>query len=83
MIFLEYTPSILILYASVSKTSEKTNNSGLKTSLPQFRKSIYTKEVIDFILEQVSTGEMTINEVVERYSIPKTTLYKWFSKYKK
>ena len=52
-----------------------------KTSAPQFRKNIYTKEVIDFILEQISTEEMTKNQVIERYRIPKTTLYKWISKY--
>jgi hypothetical protein len=52
-----------------------------KSSLPQFRKNIYTKEIIDFILEQISNGKMTKNEVIERYRIPKTTLYKWISKY--
>ena len=38
-----------------------------KTTLPQFRKNIYTKEIIDFILEQISTKKMTINEVIEKY----------------
>ena len=64
----------LILYAPPSAIIEK--------RLPQFRKNIYTKEIIDFILEQVSTGKMTKNEVIEKYRIPKTTLYKWISKYK-
>lgn len=68
----------LILYAPPEK-QEKQNNK--KTTLPQFRKNIYTKDVIDFILEQIRTGEMTKNEVMERYRIPKTTLYKWISKY--
>ena len=67
----------LILYAPPGAT-EKSK----KTSLPQFRKNIYTKEVIDFILEQIDTGEMTKTQVMERYRIPKTTLYKWISKYK-
>ena len=70
----------LILYSPPSSSSSK----GLfenKTSAPQFRKNIYTKEVIDFILEQISTEEMTKNQVIERYRIPKTTLYKWISKY--
>ncbi|MGL5233955.1 MAG: transposase, partial [Empedobacter falsenii] len=30
----------------------------------------------------IETGEMKIVEVIERYHIPKTTLYKWISKYK-
>lgn len=69
----------LILYAPQSATAQKLENT--KTKLPQFRKNIYTKEVIDFILEQISTGEITKNQVIERYRIPKTTLYKWISKY--
>lgn len=69
----------LILYAPVSADNENTKTQ--KTNLPQFRKNIYTKEIIDFILEQISTGEMTKNEVMEKYKIPKTTLYKWISKY--
>ena len=69
----------LILYAPPSATEEKAKP--LKISLPKFRKNIYTKEVIDFILEQITTKEMTKTQVIERYRIPKTTLYKWISKY--
>ena len=69
----------LILYAPVSADNENTKSQ--KTNLPQFRKNIYTKEIIDFILEQVSSGEMTKTQVMEKYKIPKTTLYKWISKY--
>ncbi|MBL1220627.1 transposase [Chryseobacterium sp. L7] len=53
------------------------------TDLPQFRKNIYTKEIIDFILELHETKKKTINQIVQDYRIPKTTLYKWISKYKK
>ena len=70
----------LILYDPPSATEQISQNK--KSALPQFRKNIYTKEVIDFILEQISTEEMTKNQVIERYNIPKTTLYKWISKYK-
>lgn len=69
----------LIFYAPPS--SEEKTNTKPKTILPQFRKNIYTKEIIDFILEQVSSGEMTKTQVMEKYKIPKTTLYKWISKY--
>ena len=69
----------LILYAPPSARKEKGNK---KSNLPKFRKNIYTKEVIDFIIEQIETGEMTKNEVMARYTIPKTTLYKWISKHK-
>lgn len=52
------------------------------TSMPQFRKNIYTKEVIDFIVELINSGEKNMNEVIERYGIPKTTLHRWTVKYR-
>ena len=67
----------LILYSPPSAEKQDENR---KSQLPQFRKSIYTKEIIDFILHQIETGEMTKNEVINQYKIPKTTLYKWISK---
>ena len=70
----------LILYAPVSADNENTKTQ--KTNLPQFRKNIYTKEIIDFILEQIEKKEMTKNQIIKRYRIPKTTLYKWISKHK-
>lgn len=48
-----------------------------KSSLPQFRKNIYTKEIISFILDSIAKGKITKNQVIEQYGIPKTTLYKW------
>ena len=71
----------LILYAPLSAVDEKTKVKK-KSSLPQFRKNIYTKEIINFVLEQINTKEMTKTEVMKRYGVPKTTLYKWISKYK-
>ncbi len=68
----------LILYPPPATTREKQDK---PSKLPQFRKNIYTKEVIDFILEQITTKEMTKTQVIEHYRIPKTTLYKWISKY--
>ena len=53
--------------------------SGTKAHL--FRKNIYTREIIDFILEQINTNVKTPKQVVDDYNIPKTTLYKWMSKY--
>lgn len=72
----------LMLYASTSAKEDRKEQRRTST-LPQFRKNIYTKEVIDFILEQIATKEMTKDEVMKKYRIPKTTLYKWISKYKK
>ena len=72
----------LILYAPPSANENKSKKENQKSTVPQFRKNIYTNEIIDFILDQVNTGKMTKNEVINRYRIPKTTLYKWISKYK-
>lgn len=70
----------LIFYAPVAAEGKAEK---LKTALPQFRKNIYTKEIIDFILNQIAEGKITKKQVTERYRIPKTTLYKWISKYNK
>lgn len=71
----------LILYSPVRKTGipfEEMNKSGKI----QFRKNIYTKEIIDFIIEVVSEKRMTIEQVVQEYGIPKTTVHRWLKKYK-
>ena len=68
----------LILYAPPSAEKE---SKAVKSKLPQFRKNIYTKEIIEFILDQINSGEMTKIQVIERYRVPKTTLYKWIDKY--
>jgi len=53
------------------------------TKLPQFRKHIYTKEIINFIVELINTNQKSANQVINDYKIPKTTLYRWLSKYNK
>ncbi len=68
----------IILYAPLSKYKKTAKT--IKS--PNFRKNLYTKEIIDFILEQLRSEKMTKKEVIEKYKIPKTTLYKWLSKYK-
>lgn len=70
----------LILYAPPSAIGEQSGK--IKSILPRFRKNIYTKEIIDFILEQIRTGKMDKKEVIKKYRIPKTTLYKWIEKEK-
>lgn len=70
----------LILYSPSSTSNSKGLYKETK-QLPRYKKNIYTKELIDFILERIKNGEMTRREVIEEYNIPKTTLYKWISKY--
>ncbi|WP_312992334.1 hypothetical protein [Chryseobacterium flavum] len=54
-----------------------------KNKLPEFRKNVYTIEIIDFIMEQIAKGEKTKSQVIKDYGIPKTTLFKWLEKYNK
>ncbi len=69
----------LILYCPPSNMEN--NIKKQKSVLPEFRKNIYTKEIIDFILELIKSGEKTRQQIINEYRIPKTTLYKWIKKY--
>lgn len=73
-----YTQHLILFAPSIPVKQDKIVHS----ALPQFRKNIYTKEVIDFILELIDTNEKTRSQIIEEYRIPKTTLYKWIEKYK-
>ncbi|AZA90261.1 Helix-turn-helix domain of resolvase [Chryseobacterium nakagawai] len=72
----------LILYAppKCRDSEHKIKHSSL---LPVFRKNIYTKEIIEFMIEMVNDGKKTRAQIIEEYKIPKTTLYKWLEKYNK
>lgn len=72
----------LILYSPAEKAYEDILKP-VKSDLPIFRKNIYTKEIIDFLLDLIKNGEieMTKLQVITEYGIPKTTLYKWLQKY--
>lgn len=72
----------LILYAPPSAIPEHIKEKN-ESQMPRFRKNIYTKEVINFILELIESGEKTKNQVIAEYNIPKTTLYKWIEKNRK
>ncbi|BFO67431.1 transposase [Chryseobacterium sp. KCF3-3] len=65
--------------AQSSKDIKSVNNR--KSKLPEFRKNLYTVEIIDFIIEQITNGEKTKAQVITDYGIPKTTLFKWLDKY--
>lgn len=71
----------LILFSPEIRPDPATTIKTEASSLPKFRKNIYTKQVVDFILELINTGEKTRAQIVEEYRIPKTTLYKWINKY--
>lgn len=65
-----YTPKM-----TVAKRGQKT-----RSQLPQLRKNYYSIEIINFMVEMIEKKEMTIPEILERYNIAKTTLYRWINK---
>ncbi|PWW17694.1 MULTISPECIES: transposase [unclassified Chryseobacterium] len=71
----------LLLYSPPLSSDYYQKSRQEKTQLPEFRKNIYTIEMIDFILELLKTNEKTKQQIIEEYRIPKTTLYKWIKKY--
>jgi hypothetical protein len=73
----------IILYAPQSNKGYNQIGKVKKSKMPQFRKNIYTKNVVDFILELVEKGEKTKLQITEEYRIPKTTLHSWLNKYSK
>lgn len=73
----------LLLYAPSNNSLNQNIVKGKKQSLlPVFRKNIYTKEVILFILEMITSGEKNKSQIIVEYRIPKTTLDNWINKYK-
>ncbi len=75
----------LILYAPKAAVQHKGQEEPARrtSSLPEFRKHVYTKEVIDYLLKLIDQKEKTASQIISEYRIPKTTLYKWLNKYKK
>ncbi|KFE97194.1 transposase [Chryseobacterium formosense] len=70
----------LILYSPLSKSDNI--NKSTSSKLPKFRKNIYTKDIINFILELIESKEKTTQQIINEYNIPKTTLYIWIKKYR-
>ncbi|MCC3217995.1 helix-turn-helix domain containing protein [Chryseobacterium sp. X308] len=68
----------LILYAPIAGQ----NKNGVQSKLPKFRKSLYTKEIIDYMMELLENKQKTTKEIINHYGIPKSTLNKWISKYR-
>ncbi|KMQ64779.1 transposase [Chryseobacterium angstadtii] len=65
----------LMLYASKAQKPKD------KTSLPVFKKHLYTTEIIEFVLSLIDDNIKTKTQIIEEYKIPKTTLYRWINKY--
>ncbi|WP_027380061.1 transposase [Chryseobacterium daeguense] len=77
--FFRLYSSHLILYSPPSAVN-KTSNNQKSEKIPYFRKNIYTQEIKEFIIQKIQSGEMTQTDVINEYSIPKSTLHRWLQK---
>ena len=73
-----YTQHLILCSPSNAKTGNKQ-----PTYQPLYNRNLYTKEIIDFILDLYSKGIKSIVQIHEDYNIPRSTLHKWITKYKK
>lgn len=75
----------LILYSSQDVNKPRREKLAKKndTSLPVFKKNIYTQEVIEYLLELVESGQKTYRDIQKEYNIPSTTVFRWADKYGK
>nr|WP_315028393.1 transposase [uncultured Chryseobacterium sp.] len=71
----------LILFAPPQSAELCIKSEPKKQTLPYFKKSLYTRELIDFILELIITRKKTKSQIIDEYRIPKTTLHRWVQKY--
>lgn len=72
----------LLLFSPVSKKTAQRNIEKSQV-LPTVRKQLYTKEVILFILKKYESKSMSVQQIITDYNIPKSTLYRWITKYSK
>lgn len=75
--FFRLYTSHLILYSPPSAVNRNQEKSPV---VLQFRKNIYTQEIKEFIIKQITSGKMTQSDVITQYSIPKSTLHRWLQK---
>ncbi len=45
-----------------------------------FKKNIYSPEIIDHILNKLDKKILTVKDIITRYNIPRTTIYRWIKK---
>jgi len=69
-----FSPKSIRKYKGKRKTSKS-------SKAPVFKKNVYTKEIIDYLLGLIREEKKTPQQIIEEYRIPKTTLYRWIQKY--
>ena len=53
---------------------------GTDSTLPRFKKNLYSAEFIENLVKDINDGKMTRYEAMKKYELPKTTLYRWCRK---
>lgn len=78
--FFRLYSSHLMLHHGISNTLTRKTDP-LNVQGIHIRKNVYTKDLIQFLVNKVRNKEMTAMEIINQYAIPKTTFYKWLQKY--
>ncbi len=82
--FRVYT-SHMIIYSPLPAVNPKKglrNRAGQKNTGPfEFRKNVYSPEIIAFFIERIENGSLSVQEAMKKYKIPRTTIYRWCKKY--
>lgn len=72
-----YKPS-----ASLTRLTPKTTQTPNVLEGYTFRKNLYSPDIIDWLMNKIDSGELSVSDVMRLYHIPKTTIYRWRKKYK-
>lgn len=46
-----------------------------------FRKNLYSVDVVNWLMNKLDNGELTPKEIMLKYNIPRTTLYRWIRRH--
>ncbi len=71
-----YKPSAATTHISKSEKKEE-------VSPYEFKKNLYSPELIDYILGKLDANMLSIRDVIQAYNIPRTTIYRWVKKRKR
>lgn len=71
----------LILYAPEDRG--KVERQKKTTTLPQFKKNIYSPELIRYLVKLIQEERMSTTEIQLKYNNPATTVFRWVDKYGK
>jgi len=73
-----YSPS-----SATAKLQEVNQNKEDRDVETYFRKNLYSPEIIQWLLSKIELKEMSVKDVIKKYNIPKTTIYRWIKKAQK